>query len=92
MMKVVLHACPVYSLTFGIMKKIISGLVDVESKNNDNDLKISESVDAKVAKKYLRLVSPKCEDYILRCEINGQRPPCTDIFKSVVIVISSFSC
>jgi len=73
------------------MRKIIGGLVDPESKNNDNDPKLNEALDARVTMKYLRLVSPKCEDYLLRCGLNGNKPSCSELFK-LVLTDSGYCC
>jgi hypothetical protein len=80
-----------FSLKLSEMRKVISGLVDPESKNNDNDPKLSASVDSKMTMKFLRLVSPKCEDYLLRCGLNGKKPSCSELFK-LVLTDSGYCC
>ncbi|CAG7823940.1 unnamed protein product, partial [Allacma fusca] len=66
-------------LTLTQIRTIISTLVDPEARNNDNIH--TSSVNPKQAIKYLRLVAPKCDDYLLTCRWNSAQIKCTNLFK-----------
>jgi hypothetical protein len=59
------------SLTLSQIRTIISTLVDPEARNNDNLQAPNTEVNPKQAIKYLRLVAPKCDDYLLTCRWNS---------------------
>jgi hypothetical protein len=79
------------------MKSIISSLVDPEGRNNDNVQLNSFNLDkhvvvgAETSIKFLRLVAPKCEDYLLTCRWNSQSVPCTNLFK-LVLTDTGYCC
>lgn len=69
-----------FSITLSKMRSILSQLVDPEARNNDH-IQVNPSVNPKLAMKYLRLVAPKCEDYLLTCRWNGATAKCSNLFK-----------
>ena len=80
------------------MKSIISSLVDPEGRNNDNiqiinSLNVDKDVmvGAETAIKFLRLVAPKCQDYLLTCRWNSQPVPCINLFK-LVLTDTGYCC
>lgn len=77
-------------MTLSQLRGIISTLVDPEAKNNDN-LQNNYAISPKVAIKYLRLVAPKCEDYLLSCRWNSASVRCTSLFK-LVLTDTGFCC
>ncbi|CAG7826654.1 unnamed protein product [Allacma fusca] len=78
--KMIIQACN-YNLTLSKMRSIISQLVDPEARNNDNIQIVNSSFRPKEAMKYLRLVAPKCEDYLLTCRWNSATAKCNNLFK-----------
>ena len=60
-----------FSLTLSQIRSIISTLVDPEARNNDNLQGSHIAVSPKQVIKYLRLVAPKCDDYLLTCRWNS---------------------
>jgi len=88
----------IHSKSLSQMKSIISTLVDPEGRNNDNielinNLKLDKDllVPAETALKFLRLVAPKCQDYLLTCRWNSQSVACTNLFK-LVLTDTGYCC
>lgn len=79
------------SYSFTEMRQIISTLVDPESRNNDEEEGGKPRIGPKEALRLLRLVAPKCSDFILRCELNGQQGPCKELFK-LVLTDTGYCC
>lgn len=65
------------------MKSLIATLIDPAGRYNDNINKMRDpkGVEAELAFKMLRLVAPKCEDYLLSCKWNSQTTKCNHLFK-----------
>lgn len=74
------------------MRQIISTLVDPESRNNDEEeARANPKIGPKEALRLLRLVAPKCSDFILRCELNGEQEKCNKLFK-LVLTDTGYCC
>jgi len=73
------------------MKAIISRLVDPDAKNNDHEEFSKLKVSPETALKYLQLVTPKCEDYLLICSWNNRKALCRELFR-LVLTDSGYCC
>lgn len=68
-------------------------LVDPEARNNeyDNEDRKLANLNPREALRMLRLVAPKCSDFILWCELNGLKTPCNELFK-LVLTDTGYCC
>ena len=64
--------------------------MDPEARNNDN-LQNNFAISPKLAIKYLRLVAPKCEDYLLTCRWNSASVRCTNLFR-LMLTDTGYCC
>lgn len=88
--KLIIQGCRL-KYNFTEMRQIISTLVDPESRNNDAEEGKPNKIDPKEALRLLRLVAPKCSDFILRCELNGKVKECKELFK-LVLTDTGYCC
>ncbi|CAL8095183.1 unnamed protein product [Orchesella dallaii] len=88
--KLIIQGCR-ENKTFTEMRRIISTLVDPESRNNENDQEGKKESDTKKALRILRLVAPKCSDFILTCELNSKPRECKELFK-LVLTDTGYCC
>lgn len=80
-----------YSYTLSQMKTIISMLVDPDARNNDHFNAEKINVKPETVLKYLRLVAPKCDDYLLTCRWNSAPVACNHIFR-LTLTDSGYCC
>jgi len=69
----------------GADNKLTTTKTNKKTSKNDGKWK------AEKALAYLRLVSPKCDDYLLRCQLDGQKRPCNTLFKLVLTDSGDFT-
>ncbi|CAL8109748.1 unnamed protein product [Orchesella dallaii] len=88
--KLIIQGCR-YNYTLSQMKTIISMLVDPDARNNDHFNSEKVHVKPETVLKYLRLVAPKCDDYLLTCRWNSAPVNCRHIFR-LTLTDSGYCC